>query len=50
MTSGWAYGKEAADGRVPDPAAAYYPVVVRARLLRQGRFADEIMESYPGKA
>ena len=28
MTRGWAYGNEAADGRVSDPAAACYPVAV----------------------
>jgi hypothetical protein len=30
MTRGWAYGKEAADGRVSDPAAACYTVAVHA--------------------
>ena len=30
MTRGWAYGNEAADGRVSEPAAACYPVAVRA--------------------
>ena len=30
MTRGWVYGNKAADGRVSDPAAACYPVVVRA--------------------
>jgi hypothetical protein len=30
MTGLWACVKEAADGRVSDPAAACYPVVVRA--------------------
>jgi hypothetical protein len=34
MTRGWAYGNEAADGRISDPAAACYSVAVprRARL------------------
>ena len=30
MTCSWTYGNEAADGRVYDPAAACYPVVVHA--------------------
>ena len=30
MTRGCAYGSEAADGRVSDPAAACYPVAVHA--------------------
>ena len=30
MTRSWAYGTEAADGRVSDSAVACYPVVVRA--------------------
>ena len=30
MTRGCAYGNEAADGRVSDPAAACYPVAVHA--------------------
>jgi hypothetical protein len=30
MMCGWAYGNEAADGGVSDPAAAYYPVAVHA--------------------
>ena len=34
MTRGWAYSNQSADGRVSDPAAAYYPDAVtrRARL------------------
>ena len=34
MMRGWAYGNEAADGRISDPAAACYPVVVTRRGLR----------------
>jgi hypothetical protein len=30
MARGWAYGNEAADGGVSDPAAAYYAVAVHA--------------------
>lgn len=30
MTCGWAYGKEATDGRVSGPAAARYPVPIHA--------------------
>jgi hypothetical protein len=33
MTRGWAYGNEAADGRISDPAAACYPVVVHEARL-----------------
>src|SRR5258708_5394708 len=35
MTRGWAYGNEAADGRVSDPAAACYP----ARFTRRARLS-----------
>src|SRR5207244_827310 len=33
MMRGWAYGNEAADGRISDPAAACYPVVVHEARL-----------------
>jgi hypothetical protein len=29
MTHGWAYGNQAADGRISDPTAARYPIAVR---------------------
>jgi hypothetical protein len=30
MTRGWAYGNEAADGRVSDPAAVWFPLAAYA--------------------
>ena len=37
MTRGWAYGNEAANGRVSDPAAACYPVAVHPSSEARGR-------------
>ena len=40
MTRGWAWGNEAADGRVSDPAAACDPVAIYEASAARGRESD----------